>query len=59
MAKNGNGPVKMQRKLYEQELRKLQVSLCHLQQWVKENKLRVIVLFEGRDAAGRHHQGAY
>jgi polyphosphate kinase 2 len=53
MAKNGNGPEKMQRKVYEQELRKLQVSLCHLQQWVKENKLRVIVLFEGRDAAGK------
>src|SRR3954465_3105575 len=53
MAKSGNGPEKMQRKVYEQELRKLQVSLCHLQQWVKENKLRVIVLFEGRDAAGK------
>ena len=43
----------MKRKTYEQELRKLQVGLCHLQQWVKEKKLRVIVLFEGRDAAGK------
>jgi len=43
----------MKRKAYEKELRKLQVELCHLQQWVKEKKLRVIVLFEGRDAAGK------
>jgi polyphosphate kinase 2 len=44
---------KMKRKEYEKELRKLQVELCHLQEWVKEKKLRVIVLFEGRDAAGK------
>jgi polyphosphate kinase len=44
---------KMKRKDYEKELRKLQVGLCHLQEWVKEKKLRVIVLFEGRDAAGK------
>jgi polyphosphate kinase 2 len=44
---------KMKRKAYEQELRKLQVQLCHLQQWVISKKLRVIVLFEGRDAAGK------
>jgi polyphosphate kinase 2 len=43
----------MKRKAYEAELRKLQVQLCHLQEWVKEKKLRVIVLFEGRDAAGK------
>ena len=43
----------MKRKAYEKELRKLQVQLCHLQDWVKEKKLRVIVLFEGRDAAGK------
>ena len=41
---------KMKRKVYEKELGKLQVELCHLQEWVKANKLRVIVLFEGRDA---------
>jgi polyphosphate kinase 2 len=34
-------------------LRKLQVELCHLQRWVKTKGLRVIVLFEGRDAAGK------
>ena len=44
---------KMKRKDYEKELEKLQIELCHLQDYVKENKLRVIVLFEGRDAAGK------
>jgi polyphosphate kinase 2 len=44
---------KMKRKEYEKELRKLQVQLCHLQEWVKAKKLRVIILFEGRDAAGK------
>lgn len=48
-AKNG----KIKRKLYEQELRKLQVELCYLQDWVKAKGLRVIILFEGRDAAGK------
>jgi polyphosphate kinase 2 len=43
----------MKRKVYEKEMAKLQVELCHLQEWVKANKLRVIVLFEGRDAAGK------
>lgn len=44
---------KMKNKEYEKELRKLQVKLCHLQDWVREKKLRVIILFEGRDAAGK------
>ncbi len=44
---------RIKRKVYERELAKLQVELCHLQEWVKANKLRVIVLFEGRDAAGK------
>ena len=44
---------KMKRKDYEKELRKLQVELCRLQDWVKYKGLRVIVLFEGRDAAGK------
>jgi polyphosphate kinase len=44
---------RMKRKAYEKELRKLQVGLCRLQDWVKEKKLRVIILFEGRDAAGK------
>jgi polyphosphate kinase 2 len=44
---------KMKRKAYEKELRKLQVELCRLQDWVKRKGLRVIILFEGRDAAGK------
>ena len=43
----------MKRKVYEKQLEKLQIELCQLQEWVKANKLRVIVLFEGRDAAGK------
>jgi polyphosphate kinase 2 len=38
---------------YEKELKKLQVRLCHLQRWVKEKGLRVVIVFEGRDAAGK------
>ena len=44
---------KMKNKPYVKELRKLQVELCHLQKWVTSKGLRVIVLFEGRDAAGK------
>jgi polyphosphate kinase 2 (PPK2 family) len=36
---------RMKRKAYERELGKLQVGLCQLQQWVKEKKLRAIILF--------------
>ena len=39
--------------IYEKELRKLQVELCRLQDWVKHKGLRVIIVFEGRDAAGK------
>jgi polyphosphate kinase 2 len=44
---------KMKRKDYERELLKLQVELCHLQDWVRDQGLRIIVIFEGRDAAGK------
>lgn len=44
---------KMRRKEYERELVKLQTELCHLQEWVKHEQLRIIVVFEGRDAAGK------
>jgi polyphosphate kinase len=44
---------RMKRKAYEKELRKLQVELCLLQDWVKKKGARVIILFEGRDAAGK------
>jgi polyphosphate kinase 2 len=43
----------MKRKAYEKELRKLQIELCLLQDWVKTKGLRVIIVFEGRDAAGK------
>jgi polyphosphate kinase 2 (PPK2 family) len=43
----------MKQKAYDKELRKLQVQLCHLQRWVKEKGLRVIIVFEGRDGAGK------
>ena len=57
MAKNGkgedNGNGKLKRKAYEKELGRLQIELCHLQAWVKETGARVIVIFEGRDGAGK------
>src|SRR3954462_5895256 len=43
----------MKRAKYEKALEKLQVELCHLQRWVKEKGLRVVVVFEGRDGAGK------
>src|SRR5262245_48116805 len=43
----------MTRKEYEKALRKLQVELCALQSWVKQKGLRVVLIFEGRDAAGK------
>jgi polyphosphate kinase len=49
----GSGGRKMSGKEYASELRKLQVELCRLQDWVKHKGLRVIVLFEGRDGAGK------
>ena len=44
---------KLKQKKYEQELRKLQSKLVEMQEWVKEAKARVVVVFEGRDAAGK------
>jgi polyphosphate kinase 2 len=44
---------KLKRKRYEKELRRLQAELCHLQAWVKHKGLRIIVVFEGRDGAGK------
>jgi polyphosphate kinase len=43
----------LKRKVYEKQLRQLQGELCKLQDWVKFKGLRVIVVFEGRDAAGK------
>lgn len=44
---------KLKRKTYEKELLKLQVELCHLQEWVKATGARIVIVFEGRDAAGK------
>jgi polyphosphate kinase 2 (PPK2 family) len=44
---------KLSTKRYEKELRKLQAKLCMLQEWVKHKGLRIIIIFEGRDAAGK------
>ena len=48
-----DAPEKLKRKAYEKELRKLQEELCHLQDWVRTSGERVIVVLEGRDAAGK------
>ena len=52
-ADNDAGRRKLKRKEYEKELRKLQTELCSLQDWVKATGERIIVIFEGRDAAGK------
>ncbi|NMU34001.1 polyphosphate kinase 2, partial [Vibrio parahaemolyticus] len=44
---------KLKKKEYEKELKNLQVELVKLQEWVKHKGLKVVVLFEGRDAAGK------
>ena len=44
---------KLKTRDYEKELRRLQAELCHLQEWVKLKGLRIIVVFEGRDGAGK------
>jgi polyphosphate kinase 2 len=44
---------KLKRKVYEKQLAKLQVELCHLQEWIKLTGDRVIIVLEGRDAAGK------
>ncbi len=46
---NGHLPLKR----YEEELEKLQIELVKLQDWIKHEKLKVVVVFEGRDAAGK------
>ena len=48
-----DGKSKLKGKEYMKELRRLQAELCHLQEWVKTKGLRVMVVFEGRDGAGK------
>ncbi|NLP57917.1 polyphosphate kinase 2 [Lutibacter sp. B1] len=51
--KNINIDKVKKRLFYDEELRKLQIELVKLQQWISKNKKRVIIIFEGRDAAGK------
>src|SRR4051812_21981906 len=44
---------KLKRKRYEKEMNRLQTELCRLQEWVKHTGERIIVVFEGRDGAGK------
>src|SRR6186997_253303 len=48
-----SGDTKLKRKDYDKLLRKLQAELCAVQDWVKQTGQRIIVVFEGRDAAGK------
>src|ERR1700747_48102 len=50
---NTSNGTKLNRKEYEKELLRLQAELCHLQEWVKHTGARIMVVFEGRDAAGK------
>jgi len=53
VSKNGKKSKRVPRALYEKELERLQVELVGMQQWVIETGARVVVIFEGRDAAGK------
>ncbi len=48
-----DAPEKIPGKVYERELRRLQAELVTMQQWVQQTGTRIVVLFEGRDAAGK------
>jgi len=50
---DGSPKKTISKKVYEKELNKLQIELVKLQEWIKRKGLRVIVIFEGRDAAGK------
>src|SRR3954447_1161586 len=52
-AEPGDSPAKLPAKAYEKHLARLQRELVKLQEWVRQENLRVCVLFEGRDAAGK------
>jgi len=49
----GKTPKKLKKSFYEQELARLQIELVKLQEWIKHEGLKVVVVFEGRDAAGK------
>ena len=46
-------PARMKRAAYEAELARLDIELARLQEWIRHAGLRVVVIFEGRDAAGK------
>jgi polyphosphate kinase 2 len=48
-----DGQITINKKTYEKELARLQIELVKLQEWIREKKLKVVVVFEGRDAAGK------
>ena len=50
---NGEKNGKLANKEYMKELRRLQAELCKLQDWVKHRGIRAVIVFEGRDAAGK------
>jgi polyphosphate kinase 2 len=52
-AGSGKAPKKMNKKDYERELAKLEVELVKLQGWIQQKGLKVVVVFEGRDSAGK------
>lgn len=49
----GHGAGRLKKHSYEKEMRRLQIELVKLQEWIRDRGLRVVVLFEGRDAAGK------
>jgi len=49
----GEGSSKLSRNFYEGELARLQIELVKMQYWVKHTGTRIVILFEGRDAAGK------
>ena len=51
--KDGDREKRLKRKEYEKEMERLQAEICKLQDWIKYKGLRVIIVFEGRDAAGK------
>ncbi len=51
--KTGKSVKRMPKKLYRAELKRLQIELVEMQRWVAETGTRIVVIFEGRDAAGK------
>ena len=53
MTKSTKSPLIISKKKYEKEIVKLQIELVKLQSWIVESGTRVVVVFEGRDTAGK------